>query len=86
MTFPKYLNLRSFISEENEEVWNHLFFIPALKILWSNARASMMLLATVEMRGNLGQVKFAKTSGTVTGAGADLEGGCRGCAPLPPTP
>ena len=62
MTFPKYLNLRSFISEENEEVWNHLFFIPALKI-----DASMMLCATLEMRGNLGRVKFAKTSGIVTG-------------------
>ena len=33
-----------------------------------------MLFATLEMRGNLGQVKFAKTSGTVTGAGADPEG------------
>ena len=37
----------------------------------------MMLFATLEMRGNLGQVKFAKTSGTVTGAGADPEGGYR---------
>ena len=35
--------------------------------MWSNAHASMMLLATLEMRGNLGYVKFAKTSGTVTG-------------------
>ena len=59
---------------------------PALKILWSNADANMMLFATLEMRGNLGQVKFAKTSGTVTGAGADPEGGCRGCNPPPPRP
>ena len=41
----------------------------------------MMLFATLEMRGHLGQVKFAKTSGTVTGAGADPEGGCRRCTP-----